>query len=40
MISLLSAIKYMAQKNFFTEKNIMDMENSLVVAKKEGEGVG
>ena len=26
--------------NFSTEKKIMDMENRLVVAKGEGEGVG
>ena len=30
----------MAQMNLSTEKKIMDMENSLVVAKREGEGVG
>ena len=30
----------MAQKNLSTEKKIMDMENRLVVAKGEGEGVG
>jgi len=29
----------MAQVNLSTEKKIMDMENRLVVAKKEGEGV-
>ena len=26
--------------NLSTEKKFMDMENSLVVAKREGEGVG
>ena len=26
--------------NLYTEKKIMDLENSLVVAKEEGEGVG
>ena len=30
----------MAQMNISTEKNIMDLENRLVVAKGEGEGVG
>ena len=30
----------MAQKNLFTEKKIMDLENRLMVAKVEGEGVG
>ena len=30
----------MAQKNLFTEKKIMDLENRLAVAKGEGEGVG
>ena len=30
----------MAQMNLSTEKKIMDMENILVVAKEEGEGVG
>ena len=30
----------MAQMNLFTEKKIMDMDNSLVVAKREGEGTG
>ena len=44
MISLLSAIKYMAQKNFFTEKKIMDMENRLVGLPKgrgrEWDGLG
>ena len=30
----------MAQMNLSTEKKLMDIENTLVVAKKEGEGVG
>ena len=30
----------MAQINLSTEKKITDMENRLVVAKREGEGVG
>ena len=30
----------MAQMNLYTEKKIMDLENSLLVAKEEGEGVG
>ena len=30
----------MAQMNLFTTKKIMDMENRLVVAKGEWEGVG
>ena len=30
----------MAQINLSTEKKIMDMENRLVVAKREGEGGG
>ena len=30
----------MAQMNLSTEKKLMDMENRLVVAKEEGEGVG
>ena len=30
----------MAQRNFSTGKKFMDMENRLVVAKGEGEGVG
>ena len=30
----------MAQMNLSTEKKIMEMENRLVVAKREGEGVG
>ena len=30
----------MSQMNLPTEKKMMDMENRLVVAKREGEGVG
>ena len=30
----------MAQMNLSTKKKIVDMENRLVVAKEEGEGVG
>ena len=30
----------MAQINLSTEKKLMDLENRLVVAKREGEGVG
>ena len=30
----------MAQMNLSTEKKIKDVENRLVVAKREGEGVG
>ena len=30
----------MAQRNLSTEMKIMDMENRLVVAKREGERVG
>ena len=30
----------MAQMNLSTEKNLMDLENRLAVAKGEGEGVG
>ena len=30
----------MAQMNLSTEKKIMDLENRLVVAEGEGEGVG
>ena len=40
MISLISGIYYMAQVNLSTEKKIMDLENKLVAAKGEGEGVG
>ena len=40
MISLTSGISSMAQMNLSAEKKIMDLENRLVVAKGEGEGVG
>ena len=40
MISFISGIYYMAQMNLSTEKKIMDMENRLMVAKREEEGVG
>ena len=30
----------MAQMNFSTEKKIMDLENRLIIAKGEGEGMG
>ena len=30
----------MAQMNLSTEKKLMDLENRLLVAKREGEGVG
>ena len=40
MISLISGISYTAQMNLSTEKKIMDLQNRLVVAKGEGEGVG
>ena len=30
----------MAEMNLFTEKKLMDMENRLVIAEGEGEGVG
>ena len=30
----------MAQMNLSSEKKLMDMENRLVAAKREGEGVG
>ena len=39
MILLTSGIQYMAQKNLSTEKKLMDLQNRLVVAKGEGEGV-
>ena len=39
MISLKSGVWYTAQMNLSTEKKIMDLENRLVVAKGEGEGV-
>ena len=40
MISLISGIEYTAQRKLSTAKKIMDLENRLVVAKGEGEGVG
>ena len=40
MISLISRMYYTAQMNLSTEKKIMDLENRLVVAWGEGEGVG
>ena len=40
MISLISGIQYMAQINLSTEKKLMDLENRLMIAKGEGEGVG
>ena len=40
MISLISGISYTAQMNLSTEKKLMDLENRLVVAKEDGEGVG
>ena len=40
MISLIPGIQYTAQRNLSTEKKIMNLENRLVVAKGEGEGVG
>ena len=40
MISLISAISYMAQMKLSTEKKIIDLENRPVVAKGEEEGVG
>ena len=40
MRSLISGIKYMAQMNLSTEKKILDLENRLMVAKGEEEGVG
>uniref|UniRef100_A0A8D0N786 DUF1725 domain-containing protein n=1 Tax=Sus scrofa TaxID=9823 RepID=A0A8D0N786_PIG len=40
MISLMSGIQYTAQMNLSTEKKIKDLENRLVVAQGEGEGVG
>jgi len=39
-ISLISGIYYMTHMNLPTEKKIMDMENRLVVAMGEGEGLG
>ena len=40
MISIVSGIKYMAQMNLSTEQKIMEMENRLVVANREGQGGG
>ena len=40
MISLICRTSYMAQMNLSTEKKLTDLENRLVVAKGEGEGVG
>ena len=39
MLSLKSGIQYIAQMKLSTEKKLMDLENRLVVAKGEGEGV-
>ena len=39
-ISLVSGIGYMAPMNLSTEKKLMDLQNRLVVARGEGEGVG
>ena len=40
MISLISGIQYMAPMHLSTEKELMDIENRLVVAIWEGEGLG
>ena len=40
MISLISGMQYIAQMKLSTEKKIMDLENRLVVAKVEAEGMG
>ena len=40
MISFIYGIYYKAQMNLSTKKKIMDLENRLVVAWGEGEGVG
>ena len=40
VISLTSGIQYMSQTYLSTEKNLMDLENRLVVAQGEREGVG
>ena len=40
MISLLSGIQYMAQMNPSTDKNLLYLENRIVVVKGEWEGVG
>ena len=37
IISLISGILYRTQMNFSTEKELMDQENRLVVAKEERE---
>ena len=39
-ISLISRIEYMAQMKFYTAKTLMALENRLVVAKGEREGMG
>ena len=39
-LSLISGIYCTVQMKLSTEKKIMDLENRLVVAKGEGEGVG
>ena len=39
-ISLVSGIGYMAPMNLSTEKKLMDLQNRLVVARGEEEGVG
>ena len=40
MIPLISGIQYTAQMNLSTENKLMGLENRLVVAKGQGEGVG
>ena len=40
MRSLISGIQYTAQMKLSTEKKLMDLENRLVVAKGEEDGVG
>ena len=40
MISLISGIQYVAQMNPSIEKKLMDLENRLVIAQGEEEGVG
>ena len=40
MLSLIFGTQYTAQINVSTEKKITDLENRLVVAKREGEGIG
>ena len=39
MRSLISGIKYMAQIKLSAKKKLMELENRLVIAKEEGEGV-